>query len=293
MIPTALTLLGIIYFSIASQEQKVYIKPISVAQPGLGSQWNQLLVAFYPNGQEVNLAVDTGSTRTFLVWRAQYERVKPGGCHDLIYHCFGCSPKPCEPGPLSTYKFYDGREVTMFSHLVHIDNVGNVPFGLVTSPEKTPWASLGLSLHGVFSPRYPLFIDVLLIAGIVTKKEYTIYLNTTGFGRLIFGGDYPMRQDGPLRYVSTWLSGLGPPAIDMMGFLVGDDCVDEVPMDSAAFLATGLGYIQIADSLKQPVLKLLENAGVKHVAIREESGVFKIDCEDIEYLPSITFFLKV
>ncbi|KAF4700273.1 hypothetical protein FOZ63_004838, partial [Perkinsus olseni] len=111
-------------------------------------------------------------------------------------------------------------------------------------------------------------------------------------GEFIPGEEDPSKQDGPQRYVSTWESGLGPPAINMLSLLVGDDCVDEIKVNTAVFLATGSSFIHIPVSQKQTVLKLLGGAGIRPVEIKEESGFFKVACEAIPYLPSITFYLK-
>ncbi|KAF4655833.1 hypothetical protein FOL46_008113 [Perkinsus olseni] len=293
MIRSRLPLLGFLLLFVTPHGQQSKGQYIFVKKPEGDRQFNMLLTDLGPYFEYVKAIVETGSNRMFLVSKTEYEKVKPGGCQHLVYGCYSCR-QPCPPSVQTNFKLYDGREITVFPATASMPN-GSVKivfkFGLMMSPQKAPWASLGISFKDYESKNYPPFMDQLGKKGF--SKSYALYVDARELtGRLIFGDEDPSKQDGFLRYVSTWESSLGPPAIDMLSVLVGDDCKDEIKDDHAAFFASGSSFIQIPASHKQTVLELLRSAGIKRVEVKEESGFFKVACDAIDYLPSITFFLK-
>ncbi|KAF4714273.1 hypothetical protein FOZ63_026071 [Perkinsus olseni] len=249
----------LLLFVTSRGEQEPKGQRIFVKKPEGDRQFNLLLTDLGESFDHVKPIVDTGSNRKFLVSKTEYEKVKPGGCKDLVYGCYSCRVKPCPPSVLTNFKLYDGREITVFpATAAELNGSAEIvfKFGLMMSPQKGPWASLGISLKDYESERYPPFMDQLAKLGI--SKSYALYVDAHKLtGEFIPGEEDPSKQDGPLRYVSTWESGLGPPAIDMLSVLVGDDCVDEIKANTAVFLATGSSFIHLPVSQKQTVLKLL------------------------------------
>ncbi|KAF4662420.1 hypothetical protein FOZ61_002446 [Perkinsus olseni] len=224
MIRSRLPLLGFLLLFVTPHGQQSKGQYIFVKKPEGDRQFNMLLTDLGPYFEYVKAIVETGSNRMFLVSKTEYEKVKPGGCQHLVYGCYSCR-QPCPPSVQTNFKLYDGREITVFPATASMPN-GSVKivfkFGLMMSPQKAPWASLGISFKDYESKNYPPFMDQLGKKGF--SKSYALYVDARELtGRLIFGDEDPSKQDGFLRYVSTWESSLGPPAIDMLSVLVGDD----------------------------------------------------------------------
>ncbi|KAF4690025.1 hypothetical protein FOZ63_029669 [Perkinsus olseni] len=275
------------------------------SKPAADATWAELLGIVWVDFQPVKAVSDTGASYPFFLWKEWYDKVGPGGCDGVIYGCYGCSSAECQQAPRKTFRYHNGKEVTLFPHVgVVLFDVNferfvspHVTFGLVVGPKTRPWASLGLSLKKVASERYVPLMDQLLprkgFEGLTDKKAFSFYLDEGSLrGELILGGDDEKKHHGALEYVEAIHLDFAPPGISIAGLGIGNDSTNRIDVSSVAFLDTGSSKMHIHESLKPRVLALLQSAGTKAVVIKEESGSFIVACEDVKYLPSITFFMK-
>ncbi|KAF4684662.1 hypothetical protein FOZ60_007430 [Perkinsus olseni] len=190
----------LLLFVTSRGEQEPKGQRIFVKKPEGDRQFNLLLTDLGEFFDHVKPIVDTGSNRMFLVSKTEYEKVKPGGCKDLVYGCYSCRVKPCPPSVLTNFKLYDGKEITVFPATASVRN-GSAEivfkFGVMTSPQISPWASLGISLKSYESERYPPFMDQLAKRGI--DKSYALYVDAHKLtGEFIPGEEDPTGRRTPV-----------------------------------------------------------------------------------------------
>ncbi|KAF4709578.1 hypothetical protein FOZ63_021510, partial [Perkinsus olseni] len=164
--------------------QKLVRMAISPQKVTAAANSAQLLANLKADGKDVTVLVDTGNPYTFFVEKQWYERTRPGGCAELKYKCYDCSPPSCREGPTKTYEFFDGLQVTVFQHSGTVDfgtaSAGGINFGLVVGSNRKPFAALGLSPPSAKSKPYVPLIYQLLAKPksqrLIEKSVFSVYL---------------------------------------------------------------------------------------------------------------------
>ncbi|KAF4667631.1 hypothetical protein FOZ61_008020 [Perkinsus olseni] len=238
--------------------------------------WRKLVAKLEVDNEEVYALVDTGSPLLFFLWRH--------------------SPKPCQAGPTKTFSFHDDTDVTVFRHhgtlSLGILSVRDIDFGLVTRSTGVPWASLGLGVQtGKYHP-YTSLINQMLAKPksqrLIESTSFSLYLTPDGMrGELLLGGQDPSKYDGPLQYIRV--VDREEHEIRVRGLMIGSH---RTRVTAVSYLDTGTDALTFPTSLKQSVLYLLQTAGQTLVPIFEHSGTFRIACNNMAYLPTMTIFLE-
>ncbi|KAF4757289.1 hypothetical protein FOZ63_009327, partial [Perkinsus olseni] len=254
--------------------------------------WRKLVAKLEVDNEKVYALVDTGSPLLFFLWRHSYGP----SCQNLLYGCYECSPKPCQAGPTKTFSFHDDTDVTVFRHhgtlSLGSSSVRDIDFGLVTRSTGVPWASLGLGVQtGKYHP-YTSLINQMLAKPksqrLIESTSFSLYLTPDGTsGELLLGGQDPSKYDGPLEYIRV--VDREEDEIRVRGLMIGSR---QMRVTVVSYLDTGTDALTFPTSLKQPVLYLLQTAGQTLVPIFEHSGTFRIACNNMAYLPTMTIFLE-
>ncbi|EER13338.1 hypothetical protein Pmar_PMAR007145 [Perkinsus marinus ATCC 50983] len=162
------------------------------------------------DGQALLLEASSGTSRSFVFYGPQYERMYGrGSCDTQYYGCYFCpGDNPC--GDILDREqwevHFDDGTYHYVEHNVTLEigksKLSNFTFGLViyfpTPYVRAPMATLGLSFG---RPRIPeTFLDQLKRRGAITTLLYSVHMNEGGpgiSGNLILGGPSKTLSSSP------------------------------------------------------------------------------------------------
>ncbi|KAF4755376.1 hypothetical protein FOZ62_029504, partial [Perkinsus olseni] len=183
------------------------------------------------DGHIINLAVDTASYKSYLVYGGWYESLYGrGSCKDLISGCYFCPLNdPCDLDSLLAQKVYrtrygDGEVVRYVNRKVNLiateQEITNLEIGLVVWSSRVerdiqPFAMLGLSLPNPGAneeTKAPSFLKQLVRTGAIPYLTIAVHVSKFSLGlngRLVLGEPVVQAKDATLYPLTrpSWRNG--------------------------------------------------------------------------------------
>ncbi|KAF4647281.1 hypothetical protein FOL47_004823, partial [Perkinsus chesapeaki] len=102
-----------------------------------------LVTTLSVNAQQQTVLVDTGTSKSFFVWKTWYElRAGSGKCKQLLYGCYHRSIAFPKPMQVERVSFEDGASVGIFPYMDSVRfgdfTKAHTTFGLVSASDPPP-----------------------------------------------------------------------------------------------------------------------------------------------------------